>query len=423
MNIIIGLILGVMAGSLMSSFCMYLIYVIPFINGLDKKGLLKANHGLKKYVLLGASITLLIGLLIILLAYFFSNQIIFKWLILAVMFLLGTLLLDTHLMPLFFKNRKKPQTILNFKDIIIRQSSSPEVGQILRGLEVGDKYNESSTTSKEEKDEDFHGKNSKENIKTTKTQIAIFFLVLIGFFTATTLGFMIYAFPKFLISKYLLKNKNAKSNIIKDTTIVGLILGILVLFGQMQDLNLPQLQSLENIKEIQITKEPQDEVVIGNLYRNKKYNFRIKFPIEWKIETGDGIHVIKKSYNENGSSITISVVDYEDLEGKNITSIKNLYSLKDFEKQIEEDSKKFFSRYLISSAIETTVASNEAYLIDSIVTSSDLGKETSIRTKLYQFINGDRIYTITLSGGTGFFEDEKELDKSLSSFLIEPDYR
>jgi hypothetical protein len=143
MNIIIGIILGIVAGSLMSSFYLYLIYVIPFIKNLETKGLLRINHGLKKYVLFGASITLLIGLIIVLLAYVFSNPIIFKWLLISLSWLVAILLIDTHLMVFFFKNKKKINTILNFKDIIIRQSTSPEVGNILRKLEEDlykDKY-------------------------------------------------------------------------------------------------------------------------------------------------------------------------------------------------------------------------------------------------------------------------------------------
>ncbi len=32
-----------------------------------------------------------------------------------------------------------------------------------------------------------------------------------------------------------------------------------------------------------------------NVYRNKKYHFRIKFPVGWEIKDGDGEHIVKKS--------------------------------------------------------------------------------------------------------------------------------
>ncbi len=51
------------------------------------------------------------------------------------------------------------------------------------------------------------------------------------------------------------------------------------------------------------------EQITGTLYRNNQYKFRIKFPEGWKIEDGDGPHIIKKATKE-GSTVLVYIRDF-----------------------------------------------------------------------------------------------------------------
>lgn len=74
---------------------------------------------------------------------------------------------------------------------------------------------------------------SQEHKPTNKKEIIFLIIVLVLFLAPTIVGFMVYAMPKFLISKYVFKKTDAKSKIIRDTTITGLVLGVLALIGKM----------------------------------------------------------------------------------------------------------------------------------------------------------------------------------------------
>ena len=146
-------------------------------------------------------------------------------------------------------------------------------------------------------------------------------LVTVGFFYGTLFGFVLYSLPKFLISIFLLKKQDSKYKIARDTAVAGLIFGILVLVGTYSDTQLPKSTDTNVAVESRITKSSTDEEIIGSLYRNTKYNFRINFPNGWEIKDGDGQHIVKKATNQD-SSINIGVTDVSNFpEADSIHSI------------------------------------------------------------------------------------------------------
>lgn len=119
-HIILGVLLGIGAASLMISFYLYLIYVIPFISRLDRQHLLKNGHNLKRHVLLGGAISFGLGILIIVLTLVFANGTVEKWLTVAIAAISVVFLVDTHVLDRFGKDNKRIQTILNFKEPILK---------------------------------------------------------------------------------------------------------------------------------------------------------------------------------------------------------------------------------------------------------------------------------------------------------------
>lgn len=97
-------------------------------------------------------------------------------------------------------------------------------------------------------------------------------------------------------------------------TFLGLIVicGTLVVMGARksrreavhQDLMRPISQS--SILPVNVP-TTQEEETKGNLYRNNKWLFRIRFPEGWKLHNGDGSHVIKKASLQNSGNISVLV--------------------------------------------------------------------------------------------------------------------
>lgn len=98
--------------------------------------------------------------------------------------------------------------------------------------------------------------------------------------------------------------KNDKPKNKKTTWIVILLIGVgAVIFFSI--LNNQQKSTDENLTSTKTDKEE----IIGNLYRNNQYKFRIKFPEGWEIEDGDGPHIVKKATKE-GSTVLVYVRDF-----------------------------------------------------------------------------------------------------------------
>lgn len=71
-------------------------------------------------------------------------------------------------------------------------------------------------------------------LKSSRNEKIFLIIVAISFLYGTIFGFILYALPKFLISKFLLKKEGARSRIVRDTAISGLILGSLVYLSQRE---------------------------------------------------------------------------------------------------------------------------------------------------------------------------------------------
>jgi hypothetical protein len=267
--------------------------------------------------------------------------------------------------------------------------------------------------------------------KSSRNEKIFLVIVVIGFLYGAIFWLIFYALPKFLISKFLLKKENATSRIVRDTAISGLILGSLVYLGQMEipsssinNTSTPA-QQMENIststKDNKITKNSADEEVIDNLYRNTKYNFRVKFPEGWDIKDGDGQHIVKKASNQD-SSINIGVTDVSNFpEADSIHSITEMLTLDEFIKSTEEEYRPKYPNYKLIDSGETKIDNLPAYFVTADVEYSALNTTVRARITLYELFYNKRFYFFSLASEREKYEESKKvLETSLSTFVIEP---
>jgi hypothetical protein len=169
---------------------------------------------------------------------------------------------------------------------------------------------------------------------------------------------------------------------------------------------------VENKISTPADKSPINEEIIGNLYRNTKYQFRIKFPELWEIKKGDGPNILVKAANGEGSSINIYVKDL----GAALGDIDHLISIDEWANSIKE---KFPSAKIISKK-ETYFDNRKAYFVQYSINYKALDKEADMIFYNVSLTNKNFTYVITAGSEEGKFESEKEiLDQSVGTFVIE----
>jgi hypothetical protein len=171
--------------------------------------------------------------------------------------------------------------------------------------------------------------------------------------------------------------------------------------------------------EIAIDKGAEYSQVTGNMYRNTKYGFRIKFPEGWKIEPGDGIHIVQKASFEN-STIIIMVQQLDLVENEGFTSIKDAGSSKEFIDTVIEGAKSKFSDVKIINFGETKIDNEPAYWVEYSYSYEALNIKTKITNLSYFLAKGNTMYSITSGTTANEYEKMKpEFYKSVSTFVLE----
>lgn len=110
------------------------------------------------------------------------------------------------------------------------------------------------------------------------------------------------------------------------------------------------------MKEIDIDKSEKNVERINNLYRNKKYKFRIKFPEWWEQQVWDGQHILVKASTEK-ANMNIEVRHFEWIN--TFTKISDYISLDDFSSTVQEA----FPNWKILEKKEIKIDNQEAYLV------------------------------------------------------------
>lgn len=171
--------------------------------------------------------------------------------------------------------------------------------------------------------------------------------------------------------------------------------------------------------ELPTDKNPEFSEIIGNMYRNTKYGFRIKFPEGWNIETGDGIHIVQKASSIDG---TISVmVQQLDLGGnKGFSSIKDTGSVKELIDTVIEGVESKFSNVKIIDYGETKIDNELTYWVEYSTTSQVLDYEIEMTNLAYFLAKNDIMYSISSGTETDKYPEVKPIfNQSVSTFVLE----
>lgn len=182
----------------------------------------------------------------------------------------------------------------------------------------------------------------------------------------------------------------------------------------------PDSKSKEaNIKSLETDKSPNTSQISGNLYRNTKYNFRIKFPDGWKIEGGDGAHIVQKATFENSTiSIMIQQLDLEG--GTGFSSIKDAGTLKDFIDTVIKDTSKKFSNVKIINYGETKIDNEPAYWIEYSINSQILDHQLKMTKIEYCIAKGNTMYLVSAGTALDEYSNLRPIFiQSIETFVLE----
>lgn len=212
-------------------------------------------------------------------------------------------------------------------------------------------------------------------------------------------------------------NKEISKNSKKKLVWGGIILTVLVIVVILVS-NSPSGND-QDVSIIKTDKNSDNSEQVGNLYRNTKYHFRIKFPEGWAVGVGDGIHIVQKASFENSTiSIMIQQLDLKGNEG--FTSIKDAGSAKEFIDTMIEGTKLKFSDVKIINYGETKIDNESAYWVEYSMNSQVLDYQLKMTGLGYFLAKGDIMYAITAGTATDDYSKIKPLfTQTVSTFVLE----
>lgn len=179
---------------------------------------------------------------------------------------------------------------------------------------------------------------------------------------------------------------------------------------------LSNLSDKENVEHIQTDKNNEYSKLTGNIYRNTKYNFRIKFPEGWKIEDGKGIHIVQKASFKNSM---ICVIVHSG-EFKRLSSIKDIGTSKEFIDAIIEGAKEKVSDVKIINYGETKIDNEPAYWVEYSSSSQILNHQLKMMDIMYYIAKGNTMYSISGGTTTDEYSNMKPLFmQTVSTFILE----
>lgn len=273
------------------------------------------------------------------------------------------------------------------------------------------------------------GSRIKDDINKNTWRYIVFLMIIGGIFTILTLTtarpslilfFFIYSFVALnAINKIDASNK-APTYIFKTKYWIGLlVVSILLIVGGLY----LDVQKLANIGISDLPNTDKSSInieQIDNLYRNTKYQFRIKFPEGWEQLPGDGPHVLIKAV-DGTNTINIGVVEMPD-EYKDLMlglKMSEAVSLAEFETTMKEEMP---NAKILSSGV-TTIDDVEAYSIEYSMPYSTLDISIEGRLKKFMIYNNGFLYYITIGALKEDYDSiSNTLHQSVSTFVFEDWY-
>ncbi|MEK7622107.1 MAG: hypothetical protein AAB415_02920 [Patescibacteria group bacterium] len=175
----------------------------------------------------------------------------------------------------------------------------------------------------------------------------------------------------------------------------------------------------EDVQPLKTEKSVETSEISGNLYRNTKYHFRIKFPDGWEIKVGDGPNIVQKAVQGN-STISIGIKEIPAEYGDESATIKDILSLVEFRDGILEGVQEKFPDAKLLDYGETKLDNETTYYIKHSAPYSALDINIEGINIQYQLLRKNILYFITAGTlSNEFGAKEPELKKSIATFVIE----
>lgn len=175
----------------------------------------------------------------------------------------------------------------------------------------------------------------------------------------------------------------------------------------------------QNVELVKIDKSVSYSEQDGNLYRNTKYNFRIKFPEGWNIEAGDGPNILQKAVKGN-HTVSIGVREIPAEFGDKTATIKDVMSITEFKDTLLEDVQEKFPGAKIIDYGESELDNEPAYWIKYSAPYTALDITVEGIMVQYQLLYNNNFYFITAGSTSDEYQSvEAEIMKSISTFVIE----
>jgi len=204
------------------------------------------------------------------------------------------------------------------------------------------------------------------------------------------------------------KRKSIKTKVIWVIIIVFYVgLGLTFFFSQ------------KDLEPITTDKRLEFSELSGNLYRNTKYNFRIKFPKGWEIKVGDGPHILQKA-TKNNSVISLAVEEIPAGLLEKTATIRDMMPIEEFKSEMINSLQIIYPEAELLDYGESYLDNKPAYWIKTSISSNILDIKIQQTSLLFQVLNKNILYTISAGSLPNEFASvEPEFIKSIATFVIE----
>ena len=180
--------------------------------------------------------------------------------------------------------------------------------------------------------------------------------------------------------------------------------------------DLPSEQNLEFVKTDKSSDYSEQD---GNLYRNTKYNFRIKFPEGWEIKPGDGPNILQKAVSGN-HTISVGVREIPTEFDDKTATIKDIMTLAEFKDALLEGVQEKFPGAILLDYGEQRLDNEPAYWIKYTIHYTVLDITVQGTNIQYQLLKNNIFYFISAGSASDEFSViEPEFMKSIATFVTE----
>lgn len=165
--------------------------------------------------------------------------------------------------------------------------------------------------------------------------------------------------------------------------------------------------------------EANDEIE-GSLYRNNKYNFRIRFIDNWTFRKGDSKSTVIKSVQaDSGKTISVLVEDFPNFKLDN-----NILS----QEELNQEKKRFVEHSKLQNVTPTNIEIHNGFLNNfpaTIKTFNTIARSQTMELeyahKQIHCISDGKLYNISISMPAVLFDakENKRINRVIESFVFE----